>query len=137
MIKYQLTWTPRSTITAARHIKNFHQLDKIKNIAIIAESHTRNLQYLSNLNSLKEIFTISGINTFISNLSDEFEGSALLQDADGKNLEIHKICKVNDQLLVNDQLIDLAILNNDLTNYRSEFFSNVKTPITPHPYLCL
>ncbi len=118
---------------AFSYISNNFDIQSIKNIAIIAENHTRNLQYLASLNSLLQIFTIENIDCYICSLSEEIQDQINLQDANGQAITIHKIKKVNNQLIVNNQEVDLAILNNDLTKNYPEFFANLSTPIIPNP----
>lgn len=128
--KYQ----EKANIEAKKYIEKFYQFENIKNIAIIGESHTRNLSYLSNLQNLQKIFSFEGKNTFICSLDQDREDQFELDHFDDKKILIHKITKKDNELFVNQNTkIDLAILNNDLTNYIPEIFENLSTIVTPPP----
>ncbi len=121
-------------IQAERHLQKFHNIDEIKNIAIVGESHTRNLNYLANLKNLQEIFKFEGKNTFICSLDQDRDDEFELDITDEQKILINKITRTGDKLFVNqDTEIDLVILNNDLTKYIPEIFDNLSTKIIPTP----
>ena len=94
-----------------------------KNIALYPELHTRNTKYLENLCTIKKIIEQSGFNCFVIHENEEFGNQKYV---DVSNFTI------NDKNIYCDKnLIDLVILNNDLTNGIPNFFQNIKTKIIP------
>lgn len=118
---------------AQRHIASHFNINTIKNITIIAENHTRNTQYLASLNALLKIFQFDGIKTYICSFNEEIDGYITLQDANFEEIKIHKINKIDGQIIIDNNKIDLAILNNDLTKNYPDFFDQISTPIIPNP----
>lgn len=122
----------KAKLQAKLYLEKFLDLSEIKNIAIIGENHTRNLNYLANLQSLHDIFSLPDKNTFICSLAQDRQDSYELDYIDGKKILVNRISRVNDELFVNqDTKIDLVILNNDLTNHAPEIFDGLVTKVIP------
>ncbi len=103
-----------------------------KKILIIAENHTRNLNYLQNLLSLQKIIQNDQNQVIIGTLLPEIESQITLELENSEKITLQKIVKDGD--LIKTKLgftPDLAILNNDLTAGIYPELKNVKTPIVP------
>lgn len=107
--------------------KNFHT---VKNISIIAEFHTRNLYYLSNISTLKNLVIKAGYNVELSFIDTDTEHH--LNNADNSTTHISYLKKHNNKVTTSTGFIpDLILLNNDLTSGVPEIFNDIYIPIIP------
>lgn len=107
------------------------------NIAIIVESHTKNLFYLDHLAYLQQTLKASGFNIYLAsfdaNLFDDGSEKASLVSHSQFDLDIY-LLKLNDNKLnIEETTIDLAIMNNDQSNPINMDWKAVQTPIVPTP----
>ncbi len=107
--------------------KNF---PNTKNILIIPESHTRNLNYLENIRSLQRILE-SSYNVKIGTLISEITSATEFKTALGNEIDLHPIIKNKDRLELANFMPDVIILNNDLSEGLPQIFDNCSTPIIP------
>ena len=106
--------------------------NNIKNILIIAEYHTRNLNYLHNLNIIKSCLEALDKNVKIASISTELESSLTLQDITGKNITIEPLIRTKDIISVSNNFIpELIIVNNDFSIGSPEILQNISQKITP------
>ncbi len=104
----------------------------IKNILIIAEYHTRNLNYLHNLNIIKSCLEALDKNVKIASISIELESSLTLQDITGKNITIEPVTRTKDIISIDNNFIpELIIVNNDFSIGSPEILQNISQKITP------
>ena len=109
-----------------------------KVIAIIPESHTKNLFYLDHLAMLGKSIRDAGFEVRFVSFDD-----TLFIDTEKLNLishssfdiEITRAKIVDGEILSGDTIIDLAILNNDQSDPMDIDWKNIKTPITPTPLI--
>ncbi len=94
-----------------------------KQIAIIPENHTRNLAYLENLATLRDILIQSGYDVLIANITS----SEPLELTTSSGNIIRQIP------LAETESADLYILNNDLTAGIPAEILNIRKPILPPP----
>ncbi len=107
--------------------KNFPEA---KNIAIIPESHTRNLNYLTNVKNLQKILSFKRV-VKIGSLIPEIDKPTNFQDATGDLVELNPVIKNQNKILVNDCEVGLVILNNDLSEGVPEILKDCTAPIIP------
>lgn len=115
---------------ASDYLKPF--LNQSKNhIIIIAENHTRNQNYFNNLLILKKILSDDNNQVSIAIIED-LEQTRTIEINQQETITISQL-KINNQkkLEVDNNQVDLAILNNDLTSSLPEILKNTITPIIP------
>lgn len=112
-------------------IESIESIEKsIQSILIIAENHTRNLSYYQSLLVLKQIVENAGFKTFIGSFLTEER--PLKIEVDKENLlTLHPLFKKDNQLICQDQIADLILLNNDLSEGVPELLQNIHQPIHP------
>lgn len=108
-------------------------------IAIIPESHTKNLFYLDHLGYLKKSIEDSGFEVVFVSLDD------LLFPENAKKIELishsqfditfHRGSIENGNLMCESTVIDLAILNNDQSDPLEVPWSDISTPVVPTPFI--
>lgn len=106
---------------------HFPQAEKI---LIIPENHTRNIKYLHNLQSLKQIFTIEGVDVRVGSFLQEEQVREIKLE---KNiLTLEKITITDNRLITSSGFdADLIIVNNDFTKRPEKFWSQLKQPVIP------
>jgi glutamate--cysteine ligase len=114
-------------------------LPNVKSIAIIPESHTKNLYYLDHLAYLGKTIRDAGHNVYYVSLDtsifEEGQESLKLLSHSKFDIEIHH-GKINDgKIIVNDNIVDFAILNNDQSSPLDVDWKAITTPIHPTPYI--
>lgn len=111
--------------------KNF---PKVQKILIIAESHTKNLRYLENVLSLKNIILDADYAVEIANLNPEISDILEIYLENNQKIKINKIIKKDNRILTkNDFNPDLIISNNDFTDGITEILQNIEQKIIPSP----
>ena len=111
--------------------KNF---PKVQKILIIAESHTKNLRYLENVLSLKNIILDADYAVEIANLNPEISDILEIDLENNQKIKINKIIKKDNRILTkNDFNPDLIISNNDFTDGITEILQNIEQKIIPSP----
>lgn len=119
---------------AVQEAKKFLEsnFEAAKNILVISENHTRNLNYLDNLCVIKQIFEHAGYKVAIGTLLEEVENILELETAMGKKILLQKIFKNNNNITSVDGFIpDIIVMNNDLTDGIADIFLNINQPIIP------
>jgi len=104
---------------------------KSKNVLLIPEAHTRNLFYLSNLNSLKSILTNAGYNVVLGSIREDIDELLEIEDSDGKKLVLEKMKNVNGTLQTKNFEQGTILLNNDFSVKAPDLLRNVKECIAP------
>lgn len=110
-----------------------------KNIAIIPESHTKNLMYLDHLATLAKLAGEAGYHVFFvsfdSNLFPSNESFIDLTSNSGSAIKIIRGQIKNGVIEALDTKIDMAINNNDQSNPWPIEWKEVSTPIAPTPLI--
>ena len=107
----------------------------IKRILIIAESHTKNLKYLENVLSLKNIILDAGYEVEIANLNSEITDILEIDLENNKKITINKIIRKHDRILTSKGFEpDLIISNNDFTDGIAKILQNIEQKIIPDPF---
>ena len=120
-----------SQILAREAINNFlkNNFPDAKNILLIPENHTKNLRYLENVLSLKNLL---GENVVIGSLIENLPNKTTIDLENGSSITLHALQKINDKISTKDGFIpDLIVLNHDLTDGIPEILTNLATPIIP------
>ncbi|MCV2353186.1 glutamate--cysteine ligase [Paucibacter sp. B2R-40] len=87
-----------------------------KNLLLIPESATRNSFYLSNIATLKRIFTQAGLNVRLGSLDPNITESTTLNLADGSTLMLEPLVRNRGRLGLKDFDPCTVLLNNELTH---------------------
>ena len=109
---------------------------QVKNIALLAEGHTRNKFYLLNVLRIQDFLTKAGFNTRVTMLLERYPETALKIQLDDSNTlevfapEINQDQKIN---LGDDFTADIVLSNNDFSAGLKQGWDNLK--IIPHPNL--
>lgn len=108
-----------------------------KNIAIIVESHTKNLFYLDHLAYLKQTLSTAGYHVHLASFDQNlFPAQELTLELISKSkfdIIINKMVIDNNLLYVAGEQVDLAIMNNDQSNPIEIDWKSIQTAITPSP----
>ena len=106
--------------------------DQAINILIIAEYHTRNLNYLHNLNILKSCLEAIGKKVRITSISTELTDILKLTDITRKEIIIEPPQRIDNKIILPDNFCaDLIIVNNDFSSGSPELLQNISQTITP------
>lgn len=116
--------------TAAQGIIHTISADA-KKILIIPESHTRNLHYWANANTLKTILEKAGFKIRFGILNEEIKTTQDIILESGDKVVVEPLLRKNDQLYVENFVPDLILLNNDLSEGIPEILHNVNQLIIP------
>lgn len=118
---------------AAEQFKEYIQSEfpKVKNIAVIAESHTRNINYFYNLYSLTKIIKLASYEVQVINL--ELDKELNLENEYQIKLKISP-GKIIDDCLVspNGPRFDLILSNNDFSTGVPPLLKKLNQPIVPN-----
>lgn len=102
-----------------------------KNILVIPESHTRNLFYWENIQTLKKILEQAGFQIRFGILNPEITAPTDIVLASGEKVLVEPLLRKEDKLLLTDFTPDLVLLNNDLSDGIPEILQNLKQHLIP------
>ena len=115
------------SIKAAR--ESIHAiLPSAKKIGVIAESHTRNLRYWSNVKTLQMILENAGFETYLGILNNE--STEIILES-GEKISLASIQKKNKKILFGDIEPDMILLNNDLSEGIPALLQDIDQTIIP------
>ena len=107
-------------------------------VAIIPESHTKNLFYLDHLAILSKTIREAGFTVNIASpdqsLFQESQKLSLVSQSQ-YDVEIVQLKEVNNELFAGETKIDVAILNNDQSSPLQMPWKTITTPIAPTPLI--
>lgn len=110
-----------------------------KNVAVIPESHTKNLMYLDHLATLEKLINEAGYKVFFVSFDTELflnnEELIDLVSNSGAAIKIIKGQIQNGIILALGEKIDVAINNNDQSNPWPIEWKEISTPIAPTPLI--
>jgi len=125
-----LSW--ESCKLASEYFKIFlPTLCKTKNILIVPEAHTRNLFYLSNLNSLKKILEDADYKVSLGSVRDDIDDTLEVKDSDNNPLILEKMKNINGKLTTKSFGCGMILLNNDFSTRAPDLLKNVTECIAP------
>ncbi|MBL7055443.1 glutamate--cysteine ligase [Candidatus Woesearchaeota archaeon] len=125
-----LSW--ESSKLASEYFKRFlPTLCKSKNILIVPEAHTRNLFYLSNLNSLKKILEDADYKVALGSVREDIEDILKVKDSNNKILTLEKMKNVNGKLTTKSFDCGMVLLNNDFSMETPDLLKDVHECIAP------
>jgi glutamate--cysteine ligase len=106
-------------------------------IAILPENHTRNIKYLENVLTLKEILENNGKREVrIVSLIDEIENDLTIDLENNQKITLEKLIRNGDNLLTKNGFHpDLIISNNDFTDPVPDILQNANQKIIPSLHL--
>jgi glutamate--cysteine ligase len=107
-----------------------------KNIAIIPESHTKNLFYLDHLHHLKSTIENAGFTVFIVSLDKDLMGEVSeLNLVSQSNFEIKVYAGQvqNSKIHIPNVIFDIAVLNHDQSNPLNIDWNALQTVVVPTP----
>src|SRR5690349_12816473 len=84
-----------------------------KNLLLIPEKHTRNTFYLTNVQRLKRIFSMAGLNVRLGSLDPEVKEPMTLELPDGDQLVVEPLQRSRHRLGLKDFDPCTILLNND------------------------
>lgn len=104
-----------------------------KKILIIAESHTKNIYYFSNLKNLQRILELAGFEAKIGTLREDIEAKIEFQTVENETITEFRIKRRGDILVTNSFEPDIYLLNNDLSAGIPDILKDLKKPLIPSP----
>lgn len=113
-------FSKKSQVFASKLVQKY--LLKYKKALILPENHTRNVNYITNLVTLKNIFELAGVETYVHHKGVDLAFSALKKD---NNLLITEVGFIP----------DLIVINNDMTSGIPDILEDIKQDIIPSPLL--
>lgn len=103
-----------------------------KSILVVPESHTRNLFYLQNIATFKNILEQSGYVVRFGTVNPEIEDKAELETALGDTVLLERLRRQGDALALADGFEpDMVLLNNDLSGGVPDILVGAKQLVTP------
>lgn len=102
-----------------------------KNILVIPESHTRNLNYWENVHTLKNILETAGLTPRFGLLSEDAPITQEINLPSGNKVTAERLQRTNNKLQLNDFIPDVVLLNNDLSDGIPEILQNLEQALIP------
>ena len=100
-------------------------------IVIIPENHTRNLFYLENVCTLKEIIENAGYEVRIGSLNPDITEPTAIDLPSGKTLTLEPLTRRDDRVGVEDFFPCAILLNNDLSSGRPQILEDIDQTLLP------
>lgn len=103
----------------------------IKNIALITEEHTNNPPYWDNVVTISHCLHLAGFQVRVC-IPREFTGTAFLNSASGKKVEVFPSKPVDGELRVGENWkVELIISNNDFSQSYEDWGEGLRTAMNP------
>ena len=103
-------------------------------LLIIPENHTRNKNYIHNLQILQTILTRTGMQCRIGRMEAEVNEPVILETPDGTTLTSTPIHRINDRIeTIDGWQPDILLVNNDFTSGCPEMLCDIQQPVIPPP----
>jgi len=100
-------------------------------ILLIPENHTRNLYYMENVATLREIIRKAGFNVHIGSLLPDLDKNLQITLPSGRHLLLEKVVRQGNKLVLTDFDPCVVILNNDLSDGIPALFDGLEQRIVP------
>ncbi len=107
------------------------EMPKACNILLIPENHTRNLFYLENIATLRDMITNAGYNVRIGSLIADLAETMTLDLPSGRQLQLAPIGRDEDRISIEDFEPCMILLNNDLSDGIPEILQGLTQPVLP------
>lgn len=104
-------------------------------VLILAEEHTRNLNYLDSVATLQELLILSGYDTRIATTNPEITSPGDFALPSGNSITLYPAQRKGDRLIAEDFDPCVLLLNNDLSSGLPEILHAIKQTVTPPPAL--
>jgi glutamate--cysteine ligase len=125
-----LSWESKKL--ASEYFKEYiPKICKTKDILVIPEAHTRNLFYLSNLNTLKEVLSHAGYKVTLGSVREDIDEVLEVKDSNGRSLTLEKMKNIDCCVRTKSFSSGLILLNNDFSTEAPRLLYNVKECIAP------
>lgn len=112
----------------------FEFYPKCQKILLLAENHTRNINYYQSLATLSHLLQLAGFEINIGSLLLSQTSTVTLPH--GNNLTIYPLTKKTGRIMTTSGYMPcVVLLNNDLTEGIPELLQNIQQPIAPSPWL--
>jgi glutamate--cysteine ligase len=103
-------------------------------IALLAESHSRNMFYYESLAVLRDLIVTAGFTVRLATLMETGPEETLVMDlAHGRTLTLERLHQQGETLYVGQQPVSLLWLNNDLSAGLPEIIREASIPVVPPP----
>lgn len=104
---------------------------KADGVLLIPESHTRNLFYLENVSTLRDILLSAGYEVHVGSLNPEITEKTELELPSGKKLLLEPLIRHEDRVGVEGFFPCAVLLNNDLSGGRPTILENINQTLLP------
>lgn len=102
-----------------------------QSVLLIPENHTRNIFYLQNVATVKNIMQHAGMHVRIGSLIPEITTATNFNLPDGTTLTLEPLIRKNNRLTVNDFDPCTVLLNNDLSTGIPSILQNLEQVVIP------
>jgi len=106
-----------------------------KKILLLVEEHTRNKYYMKNIYRLMNLIQQAGLECRAGYAGVTLQEENLTLSLEPETLQLEKIIRNNDKVLLKDFEPDLVLSNNDLSSGIPETIQNISQPIIPDPQM--
>ncbi len=100
-------------------------------VLLVPENHTRNLFYLENLATLRELIARAGYETRIGSLLPDLDGPRVVELPSGRKLVLEPLRREGNRVGVDDFFSCVVILNNDLSAGRPAILEGLEQEVLP------
>ena len=101
------------------------------NILLIPENHTRNMFYLENVATLRDMIATAGYSVRIGSLLPDLEEAMEIELPSGKSVRLEPIQRDQERVGLPDFDPCMVLLNNDLSAGTPEILQDIEQPILP------
>lgn len=104
-------------------------------LLLIPESHTRNLFYLENLATLRDLIGLAGYEVHIGSLIADLDTAQTIDLPSGKQITLEPLLREGDKVGVKGFFPCVVLLNNDMSGGVPAILENLEQPVLPPPEL--
>jgi glutamate--cysteine ligase len=102
-----------------------------KGVAVIPESHTRNLFYYESLAALVDILRMAGLNVRLGSLRSELREPQIVNLPSGRALALEPVTRAGNKIRVGEFEPCMVLLNNDLSTGPPAILENLAQNVVP------
>lgn len=111
------------------------QFPEVKRVLLVPENHTRNLFYLENIATLRDMLAAAGLETKLGSLIPDLKEPTVINLPSGRQVTLSPVLRDGDRVGLADFDPCLVLLNNDLSGGLPNVLKDIEQPIVPHPLL--
>ena len=100
-------------------------------VLLVPESHTRNLFYLENIATLRDIISRAGFAIRIGSMLPDLETSSQISLPSGRSLTLEPLQRAGNKVLLDDYNPCVVLLNNDLSGGIPEILKGLEQRVVP------